>query len=65
VAYEDVLFIGDRHNGLNSISLLRVSKIFSVHPGIVNRKLGRITEDELAAVRWSLKTYFNQKKWPG
>jgi mRNA interferase MazF len=63
-AFEDIIFLADQENGLHSTSLLRVSKIFSIHPGMVFRKLGEIGEDELHAVRWSLDSYFRGKKWP-
>jgi mRNA interferase MazF len=63
-AFEDILFLADDQNGLHSTSLLRISKIFSIHPGMVFRKLGKIEEDEMGAVRWSLQSYFSGKKWP-
>jgi hypothetical protein len=63
-AFEDILFLADEQNGLHSISLLRIAKLFSIHPGMVFRKLGKIAEDEMAAVRWSLQSYFKRQKWP-
>ena len=59
-AFEDVIFKGNERNGLNSVSLLRISKLFSIHPRLVFRKLGRIEDDEMDVIRWSLKSYF---KW--
>jgi len=59
-AFEDVIFRGNENNGLSSVSLLRISKLFSIHPRLVFRKLGRIEEAEMKVVRWSLKSYF---KW--
>ena len=63
-AFEDVIFKGNERNGLNSVSLLRISKLFSIHPRLVFRKLGRIEEAEMEVVRWSLKSYFNWKTNP-
>jgi|GEM_PF-200049 mRNA interferase MazF len=61
-AFEDVIFKSTEKNGLVSVSLLRVSKLFSIHPRLVFRKLGRIEEDEMDVVRWSLKSYFSNRK---
>lgn len=64
VGFEDMFLMPNEKNGLNSISLLRTGKLFSIDPRLVFRKIGEVEETDLQAALWCLKSYFSGKVWP-
>lgn len=63
-SYEDIILLPDEKNGLHSASLLRVGKLFTIHSGIVYRKIGNIGNDDMEAVRWCVSSFFSGHTFP-
>ncbi len=55
--YEDLILLPSPENGLTCISLVRISKLFTLSPRIVQKKIGCVGEAELEAAKWCLKGY--------
>ncbi len=65
MAYEDLILLPGGNTGLKAASVVRISKLFSIDPRLVFRKIGQTESIEMEAARWCLKTYFSSGKWPG
>jgi mRNA interferase MazF len=65
MAYEDFILLPGGNTGLKSPSVVRISKLFSIDPKLVFRKIGQTESMEMEAAIWCLKTYFSSGKWPG
>jgi mRNA interferase MazF len=63
-AFEDMIILPTKENGLQNESLLRTGKLFSIAPDIVQRKIGQIQAEDLSAALWCLKGYFSGSTWP-
>lgn len=62
--FEDMILLPSGENGLQSNSLLRTSKLFTIAPHIVFRKIGKVSQADLQAALWCVKSYFSAPPWP-
>ena len=65
MAFEDMLLLPDKNNGLKTISLVRIAKLFSIAPRLIFRKIGQLKTEDLQAALWCARLYFSPPSGDG